>query len=54
MAVMLWARGSVLLSSTFRVLFLLLVFSSVTVTCLGVICFVFILLGIAELLESVA
>ena len=54
MAVMLWAWWSVLLSSTFRISFLLLVFSSVTVTYLGVIYFVFILLGIAELLESVA
>ena len=54
MAVMLWAWWSVLLSSTFRISFLLLVFSSVTVTYLGVIYFVFILLRIAELLESVA
>ena len=42
------------MSSTFIIFFLLLVFSSVTVPYLGVIYFVFIVLGIAELLESVA
>lgn len=51
---MLWAWRSVLLSSAFGIFSLLLVFSSVTLTHLGVIHFVFVLLGIAELLESVA
>ena len=51
---MLWAWRSVLLSPAFRIFSLLLVFSRVTVTHLAMIHFVFILLGIAELLESVA